>query len=237
MRWTFISGHPSEYYYQLISYLTPLSNLLHIICIIKKYLRWKSVPSFFDHSFSSHYYLLTYLTILINLFHIICITKKNPGLQSPHTTPFFFGYRSSYHYPVFFLIALANFLFTTRITKKKLDISNLIWNFACNAESGLVIKKKKSPKTFLYLFLDAFQLSSLMISLTLSKMRPSIFEHLAMLKCTSMFAWQLSFKCTLILKLQFSLTMASFALLADSLSVKLTGKASSNFSCPAQTIA
>ena len=96
---------------------------------------------------------------------------------------------------------------------------------ACDTEPGLVTKKRKPPKIFLYLFLGALQLSSFMLSLTLSKMRLSIFKHLAIFKCAPISKWQ------------FSLTLASFALLADNSSVKLTSKAFSNLSCQVQTVA
>lgn len=115
--------------------------------------------------------------------------------------------------------------------KKKLNINNLTQNFACNVKPGLVTKKEKLPKISLYFLSDAFQLPSFMISLTLSKMRSLFFKHLAIFKCILIFIWQLSFKYTLISKWQFSLTLASFALLAVSLLVKLTSKASSNLSC------
>ncbi len=55
-------------------------------------------------------------------------------------------------------------------------------NKACDTEPGLVTKKGKPPKTFLYLFLGVLQIPSLMLSLTLLKMRLPIFEHLAMFK-------------------------------------------------------
>lgn len=98
-------------------------------------------------------------------------------------------------------------------------------NRACNTEPGLVTKKREPPKTFLYLLLGTLQLPSLMLSLTFSKIRLPIFEHLAMFKYTPISEWQ------------FSLTLASFALLAENLSVKLTSKTSSNLSCPVKTIA
>ena len=80
---------------------------------------------------------------------------------------------------------------------------------ACTAELCLVTKKRESPRTSLYLLSQALQSPSPFLSLTLSKMCPAIFESM-MSNCAAMSKWQ------------FSLTLASFSLLADNSSVKLT---------------
>ena len=82
---------------------------------------------------------------------------------------------------------------------------------ACTTELGLVTKKRKPPKNFLYPLLDTFQPLSLIFSSTFSEI------CLAMLKCRSISVWQLS------------LTLASFSSL-------LTYKTSLNLSCTGQTI-
>ena len=61
---------------------------------------------------------------------------------------------------------------------------------ACDTKPGLVTKKGEPPRTSLHVPSDALQLLSFMLSLTLSKMRPTMFEYLAMFKCAPMSEWQ-----------------------------------------------
>ena len=61
---------------------------------------------------------------------------------------------------------------------------------ACDTKPGLVTKKGEPPRTSLHLLSDALQLLSFMLSLTLSKMRPAMFEYLAMFKYAPMSEWQ-----------------------------------------------
>lgn len=70
--------------------------------------------------------------------------------------------------------------------------------FACNnctyiAKQDLVIREKKSSKTFLYLFFYFFQSTSLFFNLTLLKVRLEIFKCLAMLKCALVSKYETSF--------------------------------------------
>ena len=60
---------------------------------------------------------------------------------------------------------------------------------ACDTKPGLVIKKGEPPRISLHLFSDAHQLLSFMLSLTLSKMHPTMFKYLAIFKCAPMFEW------------------------------------------------
>ena len=84
---------------------------------------------------------------------------------------------------------------------------------ACTIEPGLVIKKRKPPRTFLYLFSYFPLLPSLLFNLTLFKMGPAISEYLAISKCATMSEWQLSHSA-----------LASFSSLADYSSIMLTSK-------------
>ena len=81
---------------------------------------------------------------------------------------------------------------------------------ACVVEPGLVTKKGEPPRTSLYLIFCPFQPPSLLSS-TLSK-------------------------CTAISKWQHNLALASFPLLADNSSVKLTNEALLGLSCITQTV-
>lgn len=147
--------------------------------------------------------------------------KEKPGMTKSHD-PFILRPSPKLSSPGTFSDCVGKFSIYHLHYKEKLDISNLTRNFACNAELGLVTKKGELPKTFLYLLLGAFQLPSLIISLTLSKMRPPIFDHLAMSKCVPMSKWQ------------FSSILASFSSLADYSSIELTSEASINFSSATQ---
>lgn len=57
---------------------------------------------------------------------------------------------------------------------------------ACGIEPGLVNKKRKSLKTFLYCFFDALQPFSLFLSWTLLKLYPAIFKYFLMFICLAM---------------------------------------------------
>lgn len=63
---------------------------------------------------------------------------------------------------------------------------------ACAAQPGLVAKKGKPPRTFVY-SLYYFQARSLYFSLTLSEIYPTISKY------TLISTWQLKFKCALIM--------------------------------------
>lgn len=100
----------------------------------------------------------------------------------------------------------------------------------CAAQLGLVAKNREPLRTFVY-FLYRFQTRSLYFSLIFSKI------YLTILKCTPIFTWQLRFKCTPIMsKWQFNSTLASFFLLADYTSIKLTSGVCLNLFLVAQTI-
>ncbi len=101
---------------------------------------------------------------------------------------------------------------------------------ACTVQPGLVAKKGEPPKTFVYSS-HPFQARSLYFSLTLSEICSTIS------KCAPMSTWQLRFKCAPIMsKWQFSSTLASFLLLADYISIKLTSRVSLNLFFAAQTV-
>lgn len=131
----------------------------------------------------------------------------------------------------------SNHLFATYYThQKKKIISNptrifvciinsLLYNFSnfftispllamngkiCFAQLGFVTNKKELLKTFIYLFSHLFQFLFLLLSLTLSKIYPVMFNH------------SVIYKYAIISKLQLSLILDSFFLLADYLLVQLT---------------
>lgn len=74
---------------------------------------------------------------------------------------------------------------------------------ACIAEPGM----EEPPRMSIHHISDALQPLSLMLSLTLTKMRPAMFKYLAISKCAPIFKWQ------------FSSTLTNFSLLANYLSV------------------
>lgn len=79
--------------------------------------------------------------------------------------------------------------------------------FACNdkayaIELSLITKKRKAPKSFLYLS-NTFQFLPLIFNSMHLKICPVMFEYLAIFKYAPMFGWQ------------FSLALASFHLFAD----------------------
>lgn len=83
---------------------------------------------------------------------------------------------------------------------------------AYTIKSGLITKKRELPRIFLHFFSYSFQPLFLFLSLMLSKICLAIFKYLMIYKCTAIF------------KLQFSLTLANFSLLANYPSVKLSSK-------------
>ena len=70
-------------------------------------------------------------------------------------------------------------------------VDNQTWTFSCNTKPGVVTKKGEPPRIFLHFHSDALQLLSFMLSLMLSKMRPAMFEYLAMFKCVPISEWPL----------------------------------------------
>ncbi len=78
------------------------------------------------------------------------------------------------------------------------------------------MKKGEPPRTSFYLL--SHQPPFLLLSLMLSKMRPTMFKYSLMSKCSTMS------KCAAMSEWQFSSTLASISLLADYPSVKLTSE-------------
>ena len=64
-------------------------------------------------------------------------------------------------------------------------------NGSCTVEPGLVTKKEEPPRIFIY-FSNLLQLSSLLLSLILLKMRSAMFEYILIFKCATISNWQLS---------------------------------------------
>ena len=100
---------------------------------------------------------------------------------------------------------------------KELVTNSVNFAFACDGSGcadrpDLVPKKGEPLRTFIYLLSHRLQSLSLLFNLTLSEMRPVISEYTAMSKYAAMSKWQ------------FSSTLASFPLLADYSSIKLTSE-------------
>lgn len=141
------------------------------------------IKLFSGYSPSSHHHQMPGLTMWVNMLLITCITK-NPKITESAYNPFLFGLL---HQLLSLFIDLFDCIIRSNYIQSLCNLNNILVTSTCATKLGLVIGKKKLPRSYSYLLFH--QLLSLFFSLTLSNIYLTIFEYCSICKCVMLSDW------------------------------------------------